>query len=258
WRGEFVDVDGASLNGGMLTLRRPMHAQEQEVQLSKAVSASVEDARDKGRGGCGGHMFGYLVGFEGRGQRGGPATVREAVRRPVDQCETILTSMELDGLCPEEQRTVYSNAFADTMSEMVTKHPEFDHDLRLAIGEDYMAQLKEATSDPGAFLHEQWTKPRPFRAGPTASDRTQQEQWGAAGPPGGQAHYRPAWSSTAGHRERPRGEEEQHVRDEQRPGREGTGEVRFEVRPDVWLHQARGPGPVVAAACGEPEEGQHH
>ena len=192
WRGEFVDVDGASLNGGMFTLRRPMNAQEHQVQLSKAMSVSIEDARNKGSEAFAGHMFGYLVGFAARGQGVDPATVPEAVRRPVEQCETMLASMEIDGLSPEEQRTVYSNAFADTMSEMVTKHPEFDHDLRLAIGEDYMAQLKEATSDPGAFLHEQWTKPRPFRAGPTASDRTQQEQWGADGPSGGQEDYQPA------------------------------------------------------------------
>lgn len=167
WRGEFVDVDGTPLKGGMFTLRRPMNAEEHQVQLAKAMSASIENARGQGSEAFAGHMFGYLVGFAARGQDIDPAVVPGHVKRPMEQCEVMLAGMEIDGISPEDQRSIYSNAFVDSMAELVSKHPEFDHELKLAIGEDYMAQLKEATSDPMTFIHQQRLKPQPFRAGPT-------------------------------------------------------------------------------------------
>ncbi|MDT8913578.1 hypothetical protein [Amycolatopsis sp. PS_44_ISF1] len=167
WTGEFEDQLGHPIpDDGMFTLRRPMDPDTHQAQLAETMVTSMLDGlqRDDQQA-YAGSVMGYLVGFaarqEGLDTRGLPPLLRQRL----DQAESMLASMAVDGLTSAAQQEVYSNAFADAMEEVAAHHPGVEATLMLSFGHDWPATLQDAVDDPVRFVHEQRTKPRVYYAG---------------------------------------------------------------------------------------------
>ncbi|PUB32490.1 hypothetical protein C8K30_1011016 [Promicromonospora sp. AC04] len=171
WSGQFEDQLGQRLpDDGMFTLRRPMDATSHQVQLAETMTTALLHALDReDQEAFAANVQGYMVGFAARrhglNTRGLPGTLGDRL----DQCEVMIASMAIDGLTPEEQQRVYSNAYVDAMEAAGEKHPDLAHELRLALGDGWQQTLQRAVDDPQAFYEEQRLRPRPYRAGPGPS-----------------------------------------------------------------------------------------
>jgi len=173
WTGEFDDQFGQRIpDDGMFTLRRPMDADTHQAQLSETMATSMLDGlQHDEQQAYAGSVMGYLVGFaakkEGLDTRGLPTVLQQRL----DQSESMLASMDIDGLPAEKQQEVYSNAFTDAMEEVANQHPGVEQTLMLSFGHDWQSTLQAAVDNPVRFVHEQRTKPRVYHAGPEHTTR---------------------------------------------------------------------------------------
>ncbi|MEW1548347.1 hypothetical protein [Streptomyces tsukubensis] len=173
WSGEFDDHLGRPLPAdGMFTLRRPMDADAHQVQLAETMKTSLLDAMARGdQEGYGGNMLGYLVGFAARKQGLDTSGLPDMLQRRLDQSEVMIASMDIDGLPPEEQQRVYSNAYVDAMEAVNEKYPDLEAELKRSLGENWQQTLQAAVDNPGGFFEEQRHKPRSHPAGPSAEQQ---------------------------------------------------------------------------------------
>ncbi|WP_030559193.1 hypothetical protein [Streptomyces aureocirculatus] len=170
WSGEFDDQLGQRLpEDGMFTLRRPMDADAHQVQLAETMKTSLLDALGRGdQEGYGGNMLGYLVGFAAQKQGLDTSGLPDTLQHRLDQSEVMIASMDIDGLPPEEQQRVYSNAYVDAMEAVNEKYPDLEAELKRSLGENWQQTLQTAVDDPGSFFEEQRLKPRARPTGPSA------------------------------------------------------------------------------------------
>ncbi|WP_412075414.1 hypothetical protein ACLF6K_05705 [Streptomyces xanthophaeus] len=170
WSGEFDDQLGQRLpEDGMFTLRRPMDADAHQVQLAETMRTSLLDALGRGdQEGYGGNVLGYLVGFAAQKQGLDTSGLPDMLQHRLDQSEVMIASMDIDGLPPEEQQRVYSNAYVDAMEAVNEKYPDLEAELKRSLGENWQQTLQTAVDDPGAFFEEQRLKPRSRPTGPSA------------------------------------------------------------------------------------------
>ncbi|MEU6263724.1 hypothetical protein [Saccharopolyspora shandongensis] len=195
WSGEFDDQLGRRIpDDGLFTLRRPMDAAAHQVQLSETMASSMLNGlQHDDQGAYAGSIMGYLVGFAakkvGLDTRGLPLVLQQRF----DQSESMLASMDIDGLSSEEQQRVYSNAFTDAMEEVGKRHPGVEESLRLNFGEDWQATLQAAVDDPARFIREQQTKPTVYQAGPEQpAQQTANFDWGWSARQTDVGDYQPA------------------------------------------------------------------
>lgn len=182
WTGEFDDHLGRRIPAdGMFTLRQPMKADEHQVQLAETMKASMMAAVGrKDRQALGGSVMGYMVGFAAKKQGMDTRGLAPELQQRLDQSESMLASMDIDGLSDEEQQRVYSNAYVDAVEQLNKEDPEFEHELKLALGEDWQGRMRDAVDDPQAFFAEQRMRPKPYRQGPGPSAQQEsQEPWAA-------------------------------------------------------------------------------
>ncbi len=170
WSGEFEDQLGRRLpEDGMFTLRRPMDADAHQVQLAETMKTSLLNALGRGdKEAYGGNMLGYLVGFAAQKQGLDTSGLPDMLQHRLDQSEVMIASMDIDGLPPEEQQRVYSNAYVDAMEAVHEKYPDLEAQLKRSLGENWQRTLQTAVDDPGAFFEEQRLKPRSGPTGPSA------------------------------------------------------------------------------------------
>ncbi|MFF1880285.1 hypothetical protein ACFVVC_02285 [Pseudarthrobacter sp. NPDC058196] len=173
WTGEFDDHLGRRIpDEGMFTLRLPMEPDEHQVQLAETMKAAMLDGVQRGdRQALGGRVMGYMIGFAAKKQGLDTRGLPEDLQQRFDQSESMLASMEIDGLSDEEQQRVYSNAYVDAIEELSKEDPDFEHELKLALGDDWQDRMRAAVDDPGTFLAAQRVRPQPFRQGPGPSAR---------------------------------------------------------------------------------------
>ncbi|WP_405824616.1 hypothetical protein OG705_30205 [Streptomyces sp. NBC_00838] len=169
WSGEFDDQLGQRLpEDAMFTLRRPMDADTHQVQLAETMKTSMLDSLNRGdEEGYGANMLGYLVGFAAKKQGLDTSGLPDMLQHRLDQSEVMIASMDIDGLPPQEQQRVYSNAYVDATEAVNEKYPDLEHELKRSLGENWQQTLQTAVDDPGAFFEAQRLKPRSRTAGPS-------------------------------------------------------------------------------------------
>lgn len=184
WTGEFDDHLGRRLpDDAGFTLRTPMTADDHQAQIGLVMQESMQDSIARGdRDGFEADITGYLVGFAS-GRKGlGTAGLPLGLRRRLEQSQSMIASMDIDGLAQEEQRRVYSNAFVDAIEGVGGSHPELMDELRLVLGDDWQERLQDAVDDPARFYAEQRLRPTTFRQGPgTRAAGDHKETGGDAG-----------------------------------------------------------------------------
>lgn len=175
WSGEFEDQHGSRMSKeGMFTLRAPMGADDHEAQMAQAMEESFSDALRRGDDqALGNDLMGYTVGFAARGRQADVSGVWPRLGKRVEQTDTMIASMAIDGIPEEEQRRVYSNSFVDAIEQTRQKHPEFEEKLQRALGEDWQQTMEAAVNDPEKFYREQ--KARAEAGGPTTSGQTHEQ-----------------------------------------------------------------------------------
>jgi hypothetical protein len=196
WSGEFDDHLGNRLpDDGMFTLRRPMAADVHQVQLAETMKTSMlEGLAGRDREGFISSVQGYMVGFAARRHGFDTQGLPDALRQRLDQTETMIATLDIDGFTSGEQQRIYSNAYVDAMEAVGREHPDLAHELTLAFGENWQETLQAAVDDPAAFAAAERIRPRPFRQG---TGRAEQPDGNArpAGPGTGAdagAGYQPA------------------------------------------------------------------
>ncbi|MFD9867498.1 hypothetical protein ACFXI8_23735 [Streptomyces niveus] len=167
WSGEFDDQLGQRLpKDAMFTLRRPMDADTHQVQLAETMKTSILDSLNRGdEDGYGANMLGYLVGFAAKKQGLDTSGLPDMLQHRLDQSEVMIASMDIDGLPPQEQQRVYSNAYVDATEAVNEKYPDLEHELKRSLGENWQQTLQTAVDDPGAFFEAQRLKQRSRPAG---------------------------------------------------------------------------------------------
>ncbi|MFD7537471.1 MULTISPECIES: hypothetical protein [unclassified Streptomyces] len=174
WSGEFDDQLGQRLpEDAMFTLRRPMDGDAHQAQLAETMKTSMLDSLGRGsQKDYGGNVLGYLVGFAAQKQGLDTSGLPDMLRHRLDQAEVMLASMDIDGLSPEEQQRVYSNAYVDAMEAVNEKYPHIEAELKRSLGERWQQTLQTAVDDPGAFFDQQRRKSRSRPTGPSSGQRT--------------------------------------------------------------------------------------
>ncbi|WP_326742903.1 hypothetical protein [Streptomyces sp. NBC_01768] len=169
WSGEFDDQLGHRLPGdAMFTLRRPMDGDVHQVQLAETMRTSMLDALACGdQKGYGVNVLGYLVGFAAKRQGLDTSGLPGMLQHRLDQSEVMIASMDIDGLAPEEQQRVYSNAYVDAMEAVNEEYPDLVHELKRSLGENWKQTLQTAVDDPRTFFEEQRSRSRSHRTGPS-------------------------------------------------------------------------------------------
>ncbi|MFD4574245.1 hypothetical protein ACFWNK_19785 [Streptomyces sp. NPDC058417] len=180
WSGEFDDQLGQRLpEDGMFTLRRPMDANTHQFQLAETMKTSMLDALGRGdQEGYGGTMLGYLVGFAAQKQGLDTSGLPDMLQHRLDQSEVMIASMDIDGLSPEEQQRVYSNAYVDALEAANEKYPELEAELKRSLGENWQQTLQKAVDDPGGFFEKQRLKRRSRPTGPSPEPEAGQQNDG--------------------------------------------------------------------------------
>ncbi|UJW28858.1 hypothetical protein L3Q67_26850 [Saccharothrix sp. AJ9571] len=181
WSGQFDDQFGRRIpDDGMFTLRRPMDADTHQAQLAETMANSMLDGltRDDERA-YAGSVMGYLVGYAVRKAGLDTRGLPEILRQRLDQSKSMLASMDIDGLPPDRQQEVYSNAFTDAMEDVGATHPGVEDSLRLSFGNDWQTTLQAAVDDPVRFVHAQRMRPNVYYAGPEQSTQQSADfDWG--------------------------------------------------------------------------------
>ncbi|QXV57387.1 hypothetical protein CVV72_10435 [Amycolatopsis sp. TNS106] len=181
WTGEFDDQLGRRIpDDAMFTLRRPMDADTHQVQLADTMAVSMLDGlrRDDQEAYCG-SVMGYLVGFAARKSGQDIHGLPDFLRHRLDQSMSMLASMDIDGLPPDAQQEVYSNAFTDAMETVAASHPGVGRVLRVNFGANWQATLQAAVDDPPGFIHGMCTRPRVYHAGPEQpAEHSTRFDWG--------------------------------------------------------------------------------
>lgn len=178
WTGEFDDHLGHQIPAeGMFTLRQPMTADEHQVQLAETMKAAMLDGIHR----CdpqalAGSVMGYMIGFAAKKQGLDTRGLPPVLQQRFDQSENMLAAMDIDAIPAEEQQRVYSNAYVDAVEQINKEDADFGHELKLALGEDWEARMRDAIEDPHAFFAEQRRRPKPFRQGPGPSARQETDQ----------------------------------------------------------------------------------
>lgn len=175
WTGEFQDHLGHQIPAeGMFTLRQPMKPDEHQVQLAETMKAVMLDGVDRrDRQALAGSLMGYLIGFAAKKQGLDTRGLGSVLQQRFDQSENMLAAMDIDGISDQEQQRVYSNAYVDAVEQINKEDPDFEHELKLALGEDWEARMRDAIADPQAFFAEQRLRSKPFRQGPGPSAQRQ-------------------------------------------------------------------------------------
>ena len=250
WSGEFDDQLGNPIPpDGMFTLRRPMDAHAHQVQLAETMAGSMLDGLQRDdQGAYAGSIMGYLVGFTARKEGLDTRGLPDVLQRRIDQSESMLASMDIDGLPSEKQQEIYSNAFTDAMEEIGRQHPGVEEALRLSFGGDWPSALQEAVDDPARFVNEQRMRPKVYQTGP---DHPMQHErrlrlglHGEAGRHDGPPAGLETTTSPAS--------EKETRRNERRADRGPAAAVRVGFRTDVRLRHPRGSRPLGTAASAEP------
>lgn len=126
--------------------------------------------------------MGYLVGFAARKENLDTHGLPDILRQRLDQSMSMLASMDIDGLHPDRQQEVYSNAFTDAMEDVAGKHPGVEESLRLSFGDDWQTTLQAAVDDPVGFVQQQRRRPRVYDAGTEGPAQQRAEfDWGWSG-----------------------------------------------------------------------------
>ncbi|MGW0896938.1 hypothetical protein ACWD0G_08055 [Streptomyces goshikiensis] len=170
WSGELDNQLGQRLpEDAMFTLRWPMEADAHQIQLAETMKTSLLDALGRGdQEGYRGNMLGYLVGFAAQKQGLDTSGLPDMLQHRLDQSEVMIASMDIDGLPPEEQQRVYSNAYVDALEAVNEKYPDLEAELTRSLGENWQQTLQTAVDDPSAFFKEQRLNPQSRRTGPSA------------------------------------------------------------------------------------------
>lgn len=146
-----------------------MDADAHQVQLAETMKTSLLNALGRGdQEAYGGNMLGYLVGFAAQKQGLDTSGLPGMLQHRLDQSEVMIASMDIDGLPPEEQQRVYSNAYVDAIEAVNEKYPDLEPQLKRSLGENWQQALQTAVDDPGAFFEEQRLKARSRPTGPSA------------------------------------------------------------------------------------------
>lgn len=171
WTGEFDDHLGHRIpDDGMFTLRLPMNADGHQVQLAESMKAAMLDSVNRGdRRALGDSVMGYMLGFAAKRQGLDIRDLPAQFRNRMEQSESMLASMDIDGISDEEQQRVYSNAYIDAIEEVSKEDPDFENELMLSLGPDWQERMRAAVADPPAFIAEQRIRPRPYQQGPGPS-----------------------------------------------------------------------------------------
>ncbi|WP_026927951.1 hypothetical protein [Granulicoccus phenolivorans] len=198
WTGEFTDQLGTPIPAdAMVTLRAPMDPAEHRIQLAATMEQSLLDGlRRDDPASYQGSLLGYLVGFAAQRQGLDTAGLPPVLQDRLEQTETMLAAMAIDGLTAEQAQAAYASAFTDAMEQVGAKVPGVEDALKRGLGEDWQATLQAAVDDPAGFLDAQRDYRAPgqaWRSGPSTGHRAEAGfDWGfAAGRAGSQDRQAP-------------------------------------------------------------------
>lgn len=164
WGGSFVSCTGAQIPPeGMFPLRPPMGEDQHRQAMTQTMQHTLGESLSRGDGqGVRDGVFGYMVAFAGRKQgldtSGSPSAQR---------AETMLASMEIDGLEEDQQREAYSMAYVNALENVGAQQPELEQTLARTIGANWRERLQQAVDDPARFMAEEASRPRAREAGPS-------------------------------------------------------------------------------------------
>lgn len=167
WSGEFTDQfghrqDAVSNDSEAFELRGHWdEATHREVAAGTIHDALSEAMLDKDPARVAETLESYVVAFNaqqaGLDTRGTPAHVE----RRLEQTETMLMTMDSDGLGGKDRQRVFSNAVVDAMERTSAEHgDELNRRLTAHLGPNWTDQLRRMAEHPEAFYDEMHARAR--------------------------------------------------------------------------------------------------
>lgn len=162
WTGKFEENVGTLLaEDGMFKLRLPYGPQAHRGQIGETMYATMFDSVMKGdidnfRADVGAYMVGFNAQIKGVDTSGMPPKLAQRL----DAVELMRASMEVDGIEPEDQRMLYSQAFADVINALDSdpaiqaRYPGFSFNEGMAstFGPEWNQRMRDATTHPQDYF----------------------------------------------------------------------------------------------------------
>lgn len=156
WTGEFESRLGQKVEHGSFGLRAPMSANEHQVMAADTMAADmISLSRQHGAAGLNMGITGYMAAFRLQGTEGFEriAETNSPMGQRLRAAGNMNRSMAADGMSPEEQRTIYSNAYVDAMEIVSAVNPEVEQQWVESFGPGWREGMRDfmnkAQSSPG-------------------------------------------------------------------------------------------------------------
>ncbi|MCB5280381.1 hypothetical protein [Arthrobacter sp. ES1] len=155
WTGEFESRLGQKVEAGSFGVRGPMKANEHQAAIADTMTADmISLTRKLGADGLNMGVVSYAAawGLKDRSDYANMAGMDNHLGERLRTSAVMLTSMHSDGISPEEQQRIYSNAYVDAMENVSALYPDVEQEWAAKFGANWRENMRAFVSDPQSYM----------------------------------------------------------------------------------------------------------
>lgn len=157
WTGEFEDHLGHPLpDEGIFVLRKPHRSEAHQVRLTQTMSQSMEESLRSGNPrSLQADLYCYPVAFAVHQKQLDIGGLPDWMRTRVEQAQTAVGSMISDDLDDAQQSEVFSNAYVDSIHQMMEKFPDFQQRVEATLHHSWdeaLHRIQQVRQNPEGFV----------------------------------------------------------------------------------------------------------
>lgn len=155
WTGEFESRLGQKVEAGSFGLRTPMGADDHQAAIADTMTTDmISLTRHRGAEGLNTGVVSYAAawGLKDRPDYAQMASMDNHLGERLRTSALMMTSMHADGISPEEQQRIYSNAYVDAMENISAMYPEVEQEWAVKFGANWRDNMRSFVSDPHSYM----------------------------------------------------------------------------------------------------------
>jgi len=155
WSGEFESRLGQKIEAGSFEPRLPMDAAKHQAAIAETMAGDMIALT--AQGGADGLNTGVVSYAAAWGLRARPdfdalSSANTPLGERLRASSLMLASMHADGISPEEQQRIYSNAYVDAMETISARYPEVEEEWGAKFGTNWRENMRSFVGDPHSFM----------------------------------------------------------------------------------------------------------
>lgn len=155
WTGDFESRLGQNIEAGSFSPRLPMDADKHQAAIADTMTADMISLT--AQGGVDGLNTGVVSYAAAWGLRDRPdfqtlSSTDTPLGERLRTSSLMMASMHADGISPEEQQRVYSNAYVDAMETISALYPEVEEEWGAKFGTNWRENMRSFVGDPQSYM----------------------------------------------------------------------------------------------------------